>query len=40
MIHPEEYLCPLCGLILPSLAAFHQHYAKIHQSPIDNKTQA
>ena len=40
MIPADHYICPLCGLVLPSLTAFHQHYAKIHQIPIDNKTQA
>lgn len=30
MMHPDEYACPLCGLILPALAAYHRHYAERH----------
>ncbi len=30
MIHPEEYICPKCGLVLESLTAFHKHVKKEH----------
>lgn len=28
----SEFCCPLCGLVLTSLHAFHQHLAKVHNS--------
>lgn len=31
MIHPAEYVCPLCGLMLDSLTAFHRHVEKQHE---------
>ena len=32
-LHPSDFICPRCGLVCPSLAAYHQHYAKAHESP-------
>ena len=32
MLHSHEFACPLCGLVLTSLHAFHQHLAKVHNS--------
>lgn len=32
MIHDSEFICPLCGLVLSSLAAFHRHVARDHES--------
>ena len=36
MIQDHEWICPLCGAVLPSLTPslthFHRHYAKVHQS--------
>jgi len=31
MLHEHEFICPICGLVIPSLTAFHQHHAKVHQ---------
>jgi hypothetical protein len=31
MIHPDDYICPRCGLLCPTLTFFHRHYAKEHQ---------
>jgi hypothetical protein len=32
MLTNDDFICPICGLILPALAAYHQHYAREHQS--------
>ena len=32
MLTDSEFCCPLCGLVLTSLHAFHQHLAKVHNS--------
>jgi uncharacterized C2H2 Zn-finger protein len=31
MIGEEEYVCPLCGLVLSSLTAFHRHVHGEHK---------
>lgn len=31
MIRDENLICPLCGLVLSSLAAYHRHYTKVHE---------
>ena len=31
MIRPDEYICPVCGLVLPSLTSYHHHYYKKHK---------
>ena len=31
MIHPNECVCPICGLVLPSRAAYSHHYERKHQ---------
>jgi hypothetical protein len=33
MMHPEDFICPLCGLSLASWHAFRNHVAKNHQAP-------
>jgi hypothetical protein len=30
MISDPNYICPLCGLVLPSLADYHAHFFKTH----------
>jgi uncharacterized C2H2 Zn-finger protein len=32
MLTDSEFCCPLCGLVLTSLHAFHQHLAKKHDT--------
>jgi uncharacterized C2H2 Zn-finger protein len=32
MLHPDDFVCPLCGQILNSWHAFHQHVAKKHEN--------
>ena len=27
---PEDYTCPLCGHICPSLADYHRHWSRKH----------
>jgi hypothetical protein len=44
MILPaNSYICPICGLVLPALAAYHSHYEREHRRKrtlsIDNKLQ-
>jgi hypothetical protein len=31
MLHPHEYICPACGLILDSMAAYRRQWAKKHE---------
>jgi hypothetical protein len=31
MISDPNYICPLCGLVLPSLADYHAHFAREHR---------
>ena len=31
MLHPEDFVCPICGAIFSSWHAFHQHVAKQHE---------
>ena len=31
MLNPNEFICPLCGEICPTLADYHKHYAKVHR---------
>jgi uncharacterized C2H2 Zn-finger protein len=31
MIPDDHYICPLCGLVLASWHAFHQHVTRQHE---------
>ena len=31
MIHPSEFVCPLCGLIFTTWTDFHRHVARQHE---------
>jgi hypothetical protein len=31
MLNFEEYICPLCGLVLSSLFGFHKHVREQHE---------
>lgn len=37
MIHCDDYICPRCGLLCPTLTAFHHHYAQEHQQPTQSR---
>lgn len=30
MLDPSDYICPVCGLVLPALAAYHRHWQREH----------
>ena len=34
MMHPDDYICPVCGLVLPSLADYHRHWEKKHRKAV------
>ena len=36
----EEFICPLCGLVLHSLTAFHQHVAQAHEAQKKSPSQS
>ena len=31
MLHPSEFICPICGAVLETWTAFHRHVAKQHE---------
>ena len=31
VLKPEEYVCPKCGCLMDSMAAFHRHFKKEHE---------
>lgn len=32
MLHPHDYACPRCGLVLDSRTAYHRHWVKEHSA--------
>lgn len=34
MLHPEDFICPICGHVLSSWHSFRNHVAKNHQTPV------
>ena len=34
MIHPDDFICPVCGLICSSLHAYRQHWEKKHRKDV------
>ena len=39
MLKEEEYACPLCGLVLGSLTAFHRHVHREHKDTARERKQ-